>query len=453
MGVFHRGVRNAFRNTVRSASVIFILALSICMALIMFMSLKTVQTKIDSVKSSIGNIVTVSPAGIRGFEGGGQLLTSENVKTVSEINNVTKVVSVLNDRVNNGTDTNLQSAIEAGNFGNRQGNRQFRTNDSSNTAINNSITQRTFTPPIQIVATSDLSNTASLNVAQFEITSGTLFDVNTSDNVALVGKDLATKNSLNVDSTFQAYSKDIKVVGIYDTGNAFTNSSLVVPLVTLQNLSDQSGLISEMVVQTSSIDSVGSAANDIKTALGNSADVVSQQDNSNSAIAPLQNIKTISLYGLIGSLVAGSIIILLTIVMIVRERRQEIGVLKAIGASNALVITQFSVESLVLTLTSSVLGILLGIVLSNPILNVLVNNSTSSTTPSGPGGGGGREFARLGAGIINGSTNSIRNLHNVIGIDIILYGLLAAIAIALIGSAIPSYMIAKVRPAEVLRSE
>jgi len=56
-------------------------------------------------------------------------------------------------------------------------------------------------------------------------------------------------------------------------------------------------------------------------------------------------------------------------------------------------------------------------------------------------------------GMIPGAGNALRNLHAVVNWELLLYGLLAAIIIAVIGSAIPSYIIAKVRPAEVLRSE
>ena len=173
----------------------------------------------------------------------------------------------------------------------------------------------------------------------------------------------------------------------------------------------------------------------------------------------MQNIKTISLYSLIGSLVAGAVIILLTMVMIVRERRREIGVLKAIGASNGIIVSQFVVESLVLTLMSSVLGIILGLALSNPILNVLVNNSQSSTQSvtggggRGFGGGAGGAIARFGGNFAGGARNALTSLHAVVGTNIILYGLLAAVAIAIIGSAIPAFAIAKIRPAEVMRSE
>jgi putative ABC transport system permease protein len=143
--------------------------------------------------------------------------------------------------------------------------------------------------------------------------------------------------------------------------------------------------------------------------------------------------------------------------MFVRERRREIGVLKAIGSSNIKIVSQFTVESLVLTLLSSIIGMALGFAFSNPVLKVLVTNSESSTT-AGQGGGG--QFARGAGGLaarfgggISSAGNTLRDIHAGVGLNVILYGLLAAVVIAIIGSAIPSFFIAKVRPAEVMRAE
>lgn len=445
MGVVVRGFKNAFRNNVRTFSIILILSVSIAMALVMLMSLKTVQNKINTVKSSIGNFITISPAGIRGFEGGGELLTDADISAISSIPNVKKVVKTVSDRINTGTNTNLQPASEAGSFGNRV--RRQNNNDGSNTQRQN--TGQSFSMPIMITGTSDLSVTANLNVSKFDLVSGEKFDENSTENVALVGSDLATKNNLSVGSTFQAYSKDIKVVGIFDGGNKFANTGVVMPISALQNLSGQTSQISQVTVETDSIDSIEAVQSAIKTKIGDKADIASQQDNSSEAIKPLENIKSISLYSLFGSLAAGAIIIFLTMVMIVRERRREIGVLKAIGSSNLLVVAQFSIESLVLTLLSSILGIILGLSLSNPILNVLINNSASSTQSQDPGGAGRGAMMRVAGGV----GNVVRDLHTTVGYEIILYGLGVAILIAIIGSALPAFIISKVRPAEVLRSE
>ena len=66
MSTTTRGVKNAFRNTIRSISITAILALTIALALVMLLSLKAVQARIDDVKASVGNTITVSPAGARG---------------------------------------------------------------------------------------------------------------------------------------------------------------------------------------------------------------------------------------------------------------------------------------------------------------------------------------------------------------------------------------------------
>jgi putative ABC transport system permease protein len=464
MGVISRGIKNAFRNSIRTVSIVFILAVSISMALVMLMALKTVQAKISSVKSSIGNTLTVSPAGIRGFEGGGELLTEQNVSDISSISHVSSVTKTITDRLRQeGTTSNfpgqddslnnttsLVSSIEPGSFGNRQ--RQAQGESSSSTS-----STQTFSMPVSLIGTNNLDSTASLNASKFEITSGEKIDVNSSDNVALIGSGIATKNNLSIGQTFTAYGQTITVAGIFDAGNEFANASVVMPVKAVQALSGQTDQINSIIAQTDSIDSISSVQDAIKTKLGSSVDVTSQQDTSDQAIAPLENIKSISLYSLIGALVAGSIIILLTMIMIVRERRREIGVLKAIGSSNAGIMAQFTVESLILTLTSSVLGIILGLIFSNPVLKVLVNNSEQATktvdSAVRTGGGMGGIARAIGSNVIPGAQNLVNNLHAVVGYQIILYGLGAAILIAIIGSAIPAFFIAKIRPAEVMRAE
>lgn len=451
MGTISRGVKNSFRNGVRSISIILILSISICMALVMLISLKTVQSKIDSVKGSIGNFITVSPAGIRGFEGGGELLTNADADTITKINGVTKVVKTLSDRLRTVTDTNLQPAQDAGNFGQRQ--RRFSENNTTDS--NRPADIGNFQMPIMVNSTNDLTTLSGLNMSKLDFTSGAVFDANTSNNVAIVGTDLATKNNLSVGGTFTAHSKDITVVGIFDGGNQFANTSIIFPLLTLQTLSSQTDQINSITVQVSSIDKLTEVESILKSTLGDKADVTSNQDTSNQAIAPLENIRTISLYSLISSVIAGGIILFLSMIMIVRERRREIGVLKAIGSSNIGITIQFAVESLVLTLLSSIVGIITGTLLSNPILKVLIANNTTTQSPSAQnfGRGGGMALARLGAGAFNGAENAVRDLTATVGVEIILYGIIAAIIIAIIGSAIPSIIISKISPAEVMRTE
>lgn len=465
MGVISRGIKNAFRNGIRTTSIVFILAVSISMALIMLMSLKTVSQKIDSVKGSIGNYLTVSPAGVRGFEGGGELLTDQNVSDVVAIPHVSSVTKTISDRLRkegtatqnfgresaastattDNSTTSLDSSVSPGSFGNRQ-----RTSQNGGTAPTG-----TFSMPITVTGINDLNSIGALSAigaSQFDITAGSKIDGAASSNVAMIGTDLATKNNLTVGQTFQAWKTDITVSGIFDAGSKFANATVVMPIGTVQTLSGQTGQINSIIVQADSIDSVAGIESAITPKLGDKVDVTSQQDSSQNAIKPLENIKTISLYSLIGSLVAGAIIIFLSMLMIVRERRREIGVLKAIGSSNIGIMAQFVSESLVLTTLSGVVGIIMGVILANPVLKVLVNNSESAPTTS-VGEAGRGAMMRFAGNIVPGAQNAVANLHAIIGWEIILYGLLAAIAIAIVGSAVPAFFIAKIRPAEVMRAE
>ncbi len=440
MSVVSRGVRNAFRNSIRTVSIVIILSLSIGLALTMLVARQAVQAKIDSVKSSIGNTITVSPAGARGFEGGGEPLTVDQINKVKALPHVVGATETLQDRLTAGTDTTLASAIDAGTLGQRQQQRSGGTGRGAG-----------FTPPIMVIGT---NNTVSLAAfaggGTLSLSSGQAFDPAVDAPVALIGSGLATKNNLSVGSTFTAYSTKITVGGIFDSGNRFSNSVVVMPLGTVQRLSAQVGDLSNAIIQVDSISNLDATTASIKSTLGDAVDVVSQQDSSNQALAPLENIKNISLYSLVGAVIAGAIIILLTMMMIVRERRREIGVLKAIGSSNLKVMLQFMTEAITFTGLGAVVGLVIGFFAASPVTRVLVTSSSNASGGGQPGGGGGGgRFARFAG---QQGTN-LRNINAVVNWHILLYGLGAAVIIAVLGSAIPAWLISKVRPAEVMRAE
>jgi putative ABC transport system permease protein len=456
MNVYTRGVRNAFRNSIRTFSIIIILGLSVGLALTMLVARQAVEDKIQSVKTTIGNTVNISPAGIQGFQGGGEPLTVDQLSKISAVTHVTNISQTLNDRLTS-ENTNLVSAIEPGSFGMRQAgnsgvNFQAPPQDAPSGSSGNQTT-RTFTPPVTVTGTDSLSLASAYGGDKVTFVSGKAFDPASSENVAAVGKSLADKNNLKVGSTFTAYGKTVKVVGIYDTGNQFSDASLVMPLKALQTISSQPGAVTGATVTVDSVDNIDSAVNSIKKSLGDKADVTNNQESAKQTVEPLQNVKKISLYSLIGALVAGSIIILLTMMMIVRERRREIGVMKAIGSSNVKTMLQFISEAITLTVLGLVVGLVIGIAASSPVTNTLVSNSSNNTQEAVPGGPSGQGGPRISRGLRPGGINNVRNVQATVGWGILGYGVIAALFIAVVGSAIPAYFISKVRPAEVMRAD
>ncbi len=458
MNVLTRGVRNAFRNVIRTFSLVFILGLSIGLSLAMLVAYQAVSKKITSVKASVGNTVSVAPAGVQGFEGGGNPLTVSQLAVLKSITHVTSINESLNDRLTS-SNTNLQSSITAGSLGRRfaANSGQGFTPPGGGFAGQGGAGTATFTPPVTVIGTTDPTTLAQDTTAT--IISGQVFAGNSTDNVAVVGKALASKNNLTVGSTFTAYGATIKVIGIYTTGTTFGDAQLVMPLATVQALSSQPGDVTAATINVDSITNVDAVTSAVKSKLGSAADVTNAATQAQTTIQPLQNIQTISMYSLIGATIAGAVIILLTMIMIVRERRREIGVIKAIGASNVKVTLQFAAEAVTLTAMGAVVGILIGIAAGGPITNMLVSNSTSNTASVARAGGhvfgGGGVGFRGGANFrsFGGVSRGLSNVHAVIGWSILLYGLLAALVIAIAGSVLASFFIAKIRPAEVMRTE
>jgi putative ABC transport system permease protein len=446
----------------RSVGVVVILAVAIALSISMLIARDAVTAKINTVRSSTGNTITVSPAGFFGGQGGGTPLTTAQITGLLSIPNVTAVQAQLSERLTT-SQTNLVTPITAGSLGSRFGGFGGRSGASGSTG--------TFSVPISVIGTNSPGNSlvGGANGGGTEkLTSGTTFSPTSSADVAIVGTDLATKNKLKVGSTFTAWKTTITVVGIYDAGSTFANADALMPLATVQKLAAATNQITGATVVVNNINNVAAASTAITKKLGSAADVTSTQATVQSQLAPLNSVKDISTYTLIGAVIGAAIILLLSMLMIVRERRREIGVLKALGATNRSVVSQFIAESTTFTVMGAIVGFIVGVIISSPITSALVSASGGSSPGGfvrrGTGfGGGGSGFtppagaATGGGGFRFGGTrglgNTLTQLHTSAGWSTLVFALLAAIVIAALGSTVASATITRIRPAEVLRSE
>jgi putative ABC transport system permease protein len=430
MSTILRGAKNAFRNAIRTVSVALIVGLSIGLALVMVLSVEAVQLRIDSVSQAIGSRITISPAGsVMGV--GGIPLSGSQLGDLKAVPHVTSVVERLSAQLVAGTDTSLRSSIE-----------NYSQPGS---------TMGPVTMPVFGTGTNDVTHEKAISGHELKLVSGSLIDAGTDSNNVLVGKGIADKNGLQVGSTFRVYSTTVTVAGVFTTGNMWADNIVYFPLAALQRIAAHPDAITLVYADVDSPANIAAVQKLVAGRVGQAADITTTQQIFDQAVGPLLDVKRIATQDLAGCLIAGAVIIFLTMLMIVRERRREIGVLKAIGASDATVVIQFVAEALVLALIGAAVGGIIGAVATTPVFNQLVLTGKANAGSSATGSLDLGFKAGWGAfTIVREATN---NLHAVVGFGMVLWGLLVALLVAVLGSAVPAWLIARIRPAEVMRSE
>ncbi|MET3935546.1 FtsX-like permease family protein [Arthrobacter sp. OAP107] len=486
MSVLARSVGNAFRNKVRTAAVVAVLAVAIGLALAMLVANQAVGAKVQELNASVGTVLTVNPAGSQGFEGGGEPLTAGQAATAAGVPNVTSVVGTKALRLRNATEaaaqaaagtqagpgggqggpggqtttpltTTLTAAVDAGTLGARNQDSTGTTGSTGSTGT----TQPARSLPITATGTgAEVDSTGKA----LKLTSGTgLGDYTAESAKALLGTTLAEKNNLNVGSTFTINSKTFTVAGLFDAGTTFGNNALYVTLPTAQTLAGLPGELSTIIVTADSMEHVDAVKTALQNALGSDkADVTQGQRNLETAVTSLDSVKNISLVAFIAALGTAGLIILLIMVMLVRERRREIGVLKAIGAPNRTIGLQFVLEALVLVALGSAVGAVIASFASGGVASALVSSSTGTTAaPTGRGGGfagggfagGAGGFPGGQGGPFGGASRLLTSVTASVSPEILAAGIAAVFGVAIIGALVPALLTARIRPIEVLRGE
>ncbi|MDR7081198.1 putative ABC transport system permease protein [Arthrobacter ginsengisoli] len=469
MSVLARSVGNAFRNKVRTAAVVAVLAVAIGLALAMLVANQAVAGKVAELNASVGTVLTVNPAGGQGFEGGGEPLTADQAATAAAVPNVSTVVGTKALRLRNAdaaaaqagaggpggqsataVTTSLTAAVDAGTLGARN-----QAADGSTGASGTAAPAPAFSVPITATGIGAEVDTTG---KALELTQGTgLGDYTAASTGALLGTTLAEKNGLAVGSTFTINDQSFTVAGLFDAGTAFGNNALYLTLPAAQTLAELPGELSTMIVTVNSMENVDAAKTALQNALGTgSADVSQGQRNLETAVSSLGSVKNISFIAFVAALATAGLIILLIMVMLVRERRREIGVLKAIGAPNRTIGLQFVLEALVLVALGSVVGAAVASFASGSIASTLISSNTATataTTVAGQRGGPGFPGGAPGGNPLGGASQLLTSVTASASPGVIAAGIAAVFGVAIIGALVPALLTARIRPIEVLRGE
>ena len=244
-----------------------------------------------------------------------------------------------------------------------------------------------------------------------EIIDGVGITSDTADNSAVISSDLADANDLSVGDTFTVTttvddtetSYTLTIVGIYENSSTATTAQMMsnasnpqnniyTNLTTADTMKGETDTLDSAVYTLSNPEDMDDFVDEVESEIDtDSYSVTSSDEIYEQMLSPLNNISSIAQNIVILVAIAGAVILTLIVILSIRERRYEIGVLMSLGENRIKIIGQFFMELFMVTVVSLIIASFAGNFVGNVLGNQLLSSSTSTeqtTQKSGLNGGG-----------------------------------------------------------------
>ena len=474
-----RIIKNVFRNRGRNFAIMAVLTISFMLGILMLNSYVLSNSQIEYAKQNLGTKLTlqVSQDYLEQFFGGegkkGSEQYSQNPYLFSE--NITPDILsgkhiIRAERIVTGEAQVEDMVSPMQQFFEQQGKFSEVQEGGKGEAIDieqkeTADLEERYYWPLPVIGVTNLEGLPEFENGRLELVEGEPFrEYDVDKNICVVSKDFADANNLTVgsDLTINGYTLNIK--GTFENVNLGEETSdaemkvssldnIYVPLRTARVLlSLEEDELASVIFTVDSYDNVDTVIQQTESTireygLAEKLSITSNAAQFENTVSSIESVKDVSLIGLLSAFGAGFIIILSSMFVSVRGRAREIGTMKAIGFSNSGIIKQFLIESL----TICVIALVIGLILISVANDFLVQNfvfelaERSSDQP--------QNWEAWEANQLAAAPDITHNWQTSMDYRSILYAFLASILVCLIGTGIPAILIARLKPADVIRFE
>jgi lipoprotein-releasing system permease protein len=255
----------------------------------------------------------------------------------------------------------------------------------------------------------------------------------------LIGAELAKRTGLEVGddaeiiavpsggSSARSARRQVRVAGTFRTGLFEYDSTWVyVPLSAAEAFAGGEHTVSVISVQVRDIYAVKDVSTRIRELLGGGYTIVDWQEANRPLFTALELERRIGIVIIALIILIAALNITTTLILVVMERRRDIAILNAMGATSGSIMTIFIVEGAMVGLAGAVVGVLLG-----TFATFIANRFKLISLPA--------------------DVYSIANVPLNLQLRDVLLAALVAFALSTLATIYPARAAAKVRPAELLR--